>query len=122
MLRRKPPHLILRLILLAACIGLLAWFAVGNVSCPVRRFLGFPCPGCGLSRAWLAALDLDLAGAFRYHPMFWCVPVAAVYILWDGKLFADPRKNRWLGVCLMAGLLLCWLFRILQYVRGELPI
>ena len=33
--------------------------------CAVYRLLGVPCPGCGMTRAWLQALRLDFAGAFR---------------------------------------------------------
>lgn len=29
-----------------------------------------------MTRAWLAALRLDFAAAFAYHPLFWVVPIA----------------------------------------------
>ena len=29
--------------------------------CAVYRLLGVPCPGCGMTRAWLQALRLDFA-------------------------------------------------------------
>ena len=31
-----------------------------------------------MTRAWLAALRLDFAAAFAYHPLFWVVPIAFV--------------------------------------------
>jgi hypothetical protein len=38
--------------------------------CPLLNITGIPCPGCGMTRAFLAFFRLDLKGAFHYHPMF----------------------------------------------------
>lgn len=65
-----------------SCIGVLfvAWLALYllNIGCVFRLMTGIPCPGCGMTRAWLAALRLDFAAAFAYHPLFWVVPIAFV--------------------------------------------
>ena len=42
---------------------LLTWFT----GCPFRFFFGISCPGCGMTRALLAALRLDFAAAFSYQ-------------------------------------------------------
>lgn len=47
--------------------------------CPFLFLWGIPCPGCGMTRAFLALLHLDFAAAFYYHPLF---PVVILYILW----------------------------------------
>lgn len=49
---------------------LLTWFT----GCPFRFFFGISCPGCGMTRALLAALRLDFAAAFSYHPLFFLLP------------------------------------------------
>lgn len=63
-----------------SCIGALfvAWLALYllDIGCVFRLMTGIPCPGCGMTRAWLAALRLDFAAAFAYHPLFWVVPIA----------------------------------------------
>jgi hypothetical protein len=41
----------------------------GNL-CLFKRVLGLPCPGCGLTRAYLSLLRFDLGNAFFYHPLF----------------------------------------------------
>ena len=65
-----------------SCIGALfvAWLALYllDIGCIFRFMTGIPCPGCGMTRAWLAALRLDFAVAFAYHPLFWVVPIAFV--------------------------------------------
>ena len=64
------------------CTGALfvAWLALYllDIGCIFRMMTGAPCPGCGMTRAWLAALRLDFAAAFAYHPLFWVVPIAFV--------------------------------------------
>lgn len=53
-----------------------------GVTCPILFLTGISCAGCGMSRAWLALLRLDLSSAFAYHPLFWLpVPAAAVLLL-----------------------------------------
>lgn len=53
-------------------------FVIGR--CPVYWLTGIPCPGCGMTRAFEALLHLDIAGAFYYHPLFWAVPPAVLYL------------------------------------------
>ncbi|MDR2611234.1 MAG: DUF2752 domain-containing protein [Clostridiales Family XIII bacterium] len=38
--------------------------------CPFRLITGIPCPGCGMTHAFLAAFRFDFADAFRWHPLF----------------------------------------------------
>lgn len=89
-------HRIRLLILALFCTVLIVIVCLG-LSCPIRSLTGIPCPGCGMTRAWKAALRLDIITAFRYHPMFWSVPVLMAYCLFDGKLL----RPRWLNVGLL---------------------
>lgn len=41
--------------------------------CPSATMTGIPCPGCGLTRATLSALQGNFAEAFHFHPLFWFV-------------------------------------------------
>lgn len=49
---------------------------VTDVGCVFKLVTGLSCPGCGMTRAWLSALRLDLPAALAYHPLFWVAPVA----------------------------------------------
>lgn len=40
----------------------------GPVVCPLRRTTGVPCPGCGLSRSFVATAHLGFREAFAFHP------------------------------------------------------
>lgn len=84
-----------------------------GVTCPIRFATGISCAGCGMSRAWLCLLRLDMAGAFAYHPLFW-LPVPAAGLL----LF-----RRWLpGKLYRFGMgAVCILFFIVYLVRLVSP-
>lgn len=69
---------VLRQHLVLAVVLVVYVFVVGR--CPVYWLTGIPCPGCGMTRAFEALLHLDIAGAFYYHPLFWTVPPAVLYL------------------------------------------
>jgi len=41
----------------------------GPVICPFRRLTGLPCPTCGLTRSWRAALHGRLRESVALHPL-----------------------------------------------------
>ena len=96
----------------AACIG--AAHAFGVVLCPMKRFLGVPCPTCGATRAAALLLRGDVVGAFALQPMVAtaCVVVVPAALLaiavfgrrrvvaWAGALFR--RAMFWLVFALLA--------------------
>jgi len=61
----------------AICVLLFLMFVY---KCPFSYFFGVPCPGCGVSRAYLAALHFDFRAAFAYHPLFFTVAPAILYV------------------------------------------
>lgn len=54
---------------LVGTLVILASLFLGS-ACPTYLIFGFCCPFCGMTRAHLAALRLDFAAAFYYHPAF----------------------------------------------------
>ena len=120
MFRKRPSHLIWKLTGLALMAGLLVFWVAMGWPCIPRRLTGIPCIGCGLSRAWLAALRLEFSAAFYFHPMFWSVPVLALFFLYDGELFRSRRFNRWCLGLMTAGWLVCYAIRLVAYLKGEL--
>jgi len=41
--------------------------------CGFRRWTGLPCPGCGLTRSWIALAEFDLRSSLRFHRLGWLV-------------------------------------------------
>ena len=119
---KKPAHLWLKLLVMALCGCLLIAWAALALPCPIRFLTGIPCPGCGMSRAWLAVLQLDIAAAFSYHPMFWAVPVLALFILYDCAVFRRMRTNYLILGLLLLGVLVCYALRLPGFLDGSIPI
>lgn len=93
-------------------IGKIFWWAVLAAvvllfcyHCPFHFILGVPCMGCGMTRALIAFLTLDIEKAFYYHPLF---PVVILIVLGyiAEKLqwihFSEKWKNRifWIVITL----------------------
>lgn len=57
-----------------------------GITCPIKFITGISCAGCGMSRAWLAFLQLDMTKAFAYHPLFWLVPITVIVLLCKSKI------------------------------------
>lgn len=106
------PHLRTKLAVtggMLAYVALIYWLPI---TCPILFVTGIPCPGCGLTRAWLAALRLDFAAAFAYHPMFWAIPILYLCLWRDGRLFSSPRMNRMLYLVIVLGFWAAWAMRL----------
>ena len=60
---------------------------VSEPLCPMKRWLNIRCPGCGLTRGFMAILAGDLVAALKYHvlsvPLFVGVVGYAGCCFWD---------------------------------------
>ena len=111
-----------KLLLLAAYAVFVGIMVAADIPCLIRHFTGVICPGCGMSRAWLSLLQLDLRSALEYHPMFWSVPVFLLYIFYDGCLFRHKKLNDWILFSLLGAFLLCYCIRLIVFLGGNLTI
>lgn len=62
-------------------------------TCPIRTYLGIPCPGCGLSRATAALLHGDWQTSFTFHafaPLF----LMALILITGVTLLPTPIRRR----------------------------
>lgn len=87
--------------------------AVFGFGCPIRALTGIPCPGCGMSRAWLAVLRLDFRAAFYYHPLFWTVPAAVIVFIFRKKLLPGKIMQTVALSALLAAFMIVYILRLL---------
>lgn len=119
---------------LAPVAAAVLWLAVrqvvlpdgtGSTICLLRRFADLPCPGCGLTRAFVHLARGEWSAALADHPLapLIALQAAAGWVVAGlglaGRL--RPRPERWLGPWLLAnavGLCALWLGRL---ASGTLP-
>lgn len=95
--------------MLALVIGI---FIFGG--CPIKRTFGVPCPSCGMTRACKAAFHLDFVSAFHYHPLFWIVPFALLYIFFGKKpLWGSKKREKVFYMVTIAIILLVYGYRMI---------
>jgi len=80
--------------MLAACAAILYLLYRLDARCPIRAFLHIHCPACGMKRAALAVLQLDIVAAWHINPLIFLLPVGAWLFLSGGKPFRSARVNR----------------------------
>jgi len=83
-----------------------------DVSCFIKYVTGVSCPGCGMTHALMKALTFDFREAFRYHPMFWSVPVLFLYFFKDGVLFKNKILNLGVFIAILSGFMVNWIYKL----------
>ena len=84
--------------------------------CGFHYLFGMPCPGCGLTRAFVCCAHGHLTEAFLYHPLG--PPLFAITVLfalttpWRGSLRPTQRHQRLFWVALAAALAVTWVVRL----------
>lgn len=68
----------------AAIAAVYGVMELSGVTCPIRYLTGVSCPGCGMSRAWLALIRLDFTAAAGWHPLYW-LPIPGAALLLNRK-------------------------------------
>lgn len=110
-----------------AIMLVIAYFVLGKYFlyslCPMVVITGFPCPGCGLTRAGFRLLGLDFAGAFQMHPMIY--PIAAYLGLFCWNRYIRKRRMgaglKVLLILILIILILFYLWRMFFCFPGEPP-
>lgn len=96
--------------------------AIANLPafCPFRAVLSIPCPGCGLTRAFVCGCHGQIARSFLLHPaaliLVAMLLIGVVRPALGGRRTVDFQRLdtlSWPFIVAFAGLLICcWLFRL----------
>ena len=91
--------------------------------CPVVLVTGFPCPGCGMTRAAFCVLHLDFIGAWETHPFIFPIILLAAVFTWNRYILcrtSQPLLKKCV-VVLAVAMILFYLWRMYVYFPGEPP-
>lgn len=105
------------------CLAVLSWIALFP-GCLIRDITGFPCPGCGMTRALLAAIHCDMAEAFRMHPLFWLPPImmlAAIILAWRASDILTIKKASRIGLVLIIVFIAVYIVRMILFFPDVEP-
>ena len=98
-------------IVLLTAIGIVLLFlSVTHIGCPIKWVTGISCPGCGMTRALWSAVRFRFGEAFRFHPLFWMVPLLFPLYLFRERIPGKVRSGV-LWVIILA-FLLTYLIRL----------
>lgn len=102
--------------------------------CPSRRFLGLPCPGCGLTRAFAHLAKGEWSAAIADHPLapIFAVEAVAVWIAWGvlilrrgerlaERLLALEARQDWIARAAVAHIAVLCILWIGRLATGTLP-
>ena len=134
-----PPPLARRAARAAVVAG--AWglsllpVALGWQRCALATICHFPCPGCGMTRAFRLLVAGRVGASLRMHPL--AVPVlfaGALLVLstvWATLAFGSPMRlhRSWFGqgalgaaIVVYAAAFALWILRFLGYFGGPVPV
>lgn len=114
----------LRDFVFAACClgGISLMLYTADIKCLIKSILGIPCPGCGLTRAWLSVLKGNIGQAFKWHPLFWTVPILLFIIIFlGGRVFKNTRGNRFFWAAMIILFLAVYCYRLVTMFPSEAP-
>lgn len=78
------------------------------IGCPFRLLTSIPCPGCGMTRAFIALASLDIKQAFSYNPFSLPLFAGIVLSTFGITLPANKRQKRAFYTLSLAATLLWW--------------
>ena len=79
--------------------------------CPFHAITGFNCPGCGMTRAFLAIGQLKFKEAFALNPFAFPLFTLMLAYLFCGRL-PGWLANKWIVRLTLAGVFVFWIYRI----------
>ena len=98
----------------AVFVKLTGW----GIPCVFRLLTGLECPGCGISRMFLALLRFDVGLAAKYNLLVLCLlPVGLILFLYKSWQYIKTGSNdmaAWEKGLYIAAFVLCIVFTVLR--------
>ncbi|MGL4572688.1 MAG: DUF2752 domain-containing protein [Clostridium sp.] len=104
-------------------ILIFVFILVFDIQCILKTFIGVPCPGCGMTRAWVEAISGNFIEAFRFHPLFLAAPILTVLIMIRINE-VNSKYSRFIDIAIVVItvlFILVYIFRMFKYFPNEIP-
>lgn len=114
-------------LLSAAALIVIGNMVYGRI-CASRILLGIPCPGCGITRAFLLVLRGQLVQATKMHP-YWivltCVLIFSLayrYILKEYQFWERKSKQlKMIAILLFVSSIVFYIYRMIVFFPNQQP-
>ncbi len=79
-----------------------------HIFCPFKALTEIQCPGCGMTRAFLALTEFDFVGAFHFNPF--SLPLFMFFVLsaCDVRPLIPQRINDYLPIFILLVIVAWW--------------
>ncbi|NLK93861.1 MAG: DUF2752 domain-containing protein [Clostridiales bacterium] len=84
-----------KLIIIMSSILAMSIYTIFDMKCLVKTYLGIPCLGCGMTRAWIEAINFNFYKAFYYHPLFIMPIFMLILVLLSDKISIKSNIIIW---------------------------
>lgn len=81
--------------------------------CPMVIITGFPCPGCGMTRALLHLLSGEFLEVWRYHPAVYAWILYGIQLVWRRYVRQEKQmKQTGILIAVFSLTILCYIWRM----------
>jgi hypothetical protein len=89
--------------------------------CIFYKFFHFPCPTCGLSRAYIKFFSFEIEEAFKLHPLFLLFPLLfLIFVFRKRNIFNKLCYSRIFWILVIFLIAIVYLIRII-FLKDNLP-
>ncbi|MBU1020424.1 MAG: DUF2752 domain-containing protein [Firmicutes bacterium] len=97
-------------------------FHNGETNCLIKRTIGIPCPGCGMTRAALYLISFDFKNAFIFHPLIYVMPFLVIIFLYqDTRLLQSLAHAKVFFGIIVLMFLVVYIIRMILYFPNTEP-
>lgn len=109
-----------------AVVVLIAYTVIVNLVfhafCPVVIFCGFPCPGCGITRAAVGFMTGRGQQAWQLNPVIYAIAVTTAYFIYRRYLLGTKVVGlKWLITVVFVLLAVVYIVRMYLYFPDRAP-
>ena len=114
------------ILITGSCFMLFFILSDGNL-CYLKSTIGVPCPGCGLTRAYLCLFNRNLKEAFYLHPLFFIPLILVVVTLLNFQPFIELGiikkiySNNVFWICIIVPFVILYIIRMILFFPNIEP-
>ena len=99
--------------------GIIIFVFSNKFECPVKKYIGIPCPSCGLTRAFILLLQMKFKESFKMHPMLIFI-LPAIFLAFIQDNFYT-HKNKFVNAYIYISSVSFFIVYIIRLATNSIP-